>query len=181
MRASDADRDRAAGALREHHAAGRISDEELEERLSVALTASTLDELAAPFADLTPPPLSPARPAEPITIGGYGLREFRQRHVLACDRASAWRSVMAHIAPSMSAYGYTVVDRYEPDYIVFELEERPTWPWLFMGMAALFVSDRPTRVVVALSEPTPGHTELLVSGTARRPVRRAFAGLSSPS
>ncbi len=36
LRASDADRDRAAALLREHHAEGRITKEEFEERLDMA-------------------------------------------------------------------------------------------------------------------------------------------------
>jgi hypothetical protein len=51
-RASDADRDRVASLLREHHAAGRLSAEEFSERLDSALRARTLDELDELLADL---------------------------------------------------------------------------------------------------------------------------------
>jgi uncharacterized protein YcsI (UPF0317 family) len=50
--ASDADRDRAARALRRHYAAGRLEAEELERRLSVAVSARTHGDLAALFRDL---------------------------------------------------------------------------------------------------------------------------------
>jgi len=51
-RASDADRDRAAAALREHLAAGRLSIEEFDERLDKAYAAKTLGELDQVMADL---------------------------------------------------------------------------------------------------------------------------------
>lgn len=183
MRASDADRDNAADALRRHHGAGRIDDLELEERMASVLAARTLEEIAAQFEDL---PRRPARadpaPAVPaaIEIGGWGLREFRQRHVLRCSRKVAWRQVMSHVAPSMSAYGYTVVDRHEPDYIVFEITEKPAWT-LLVSVFAYLLSEDASRVVIALTEPAPDHTELLVSGRARRPVRKAFAQISGPA
>ena len=39
IRASDADRDRATALLREHHAAGRLTAEEFNERMDAALGA----------------------------------------------------------------------------------------------------------------------------------------------
>jgi hypothetical protein len=52
IRASDADRDRAASLLREHHAAGRLTAEEFNERLDKAMEAKTLGELDELMADL---------------------------------------------------------------------------------------------------------------------------------
>ncbi len=52
LRASDADRDRVAALLQEHHAEGRLSAEEFDERLDVALHARTLGELDELLADL---------------------------------------------------------------------------------------------------------------------------------
>jgi len=52
LRASDADRDRVADALREHYAAGRLSADELDERLTTALSARTLGELNQVLTDL---------------------------------------------------------------------------------------------------------------------------------
>ena len=42
IRASDADRDRTAAALREHLAAGRLTTEEFDERLDKVYAAKTL-------------------------------------------------------------------------------------------------------------------------------------------
>jgi hypothetical protein len=52
MRASDADRDRVARALREHCAQGRIAVDELGERLERVYGARTLGELEAVTGDL---------------------------------------------------------------------------------------------------------------------------------
>jgi hypothetical protein len=52
VRASDADRERTATLLREHHAVGRLTAEEFNERLDKALEAKTLGELDALLADL---------------------------------------------------------------------------------------------------------------------------------
>jgi hypothetical protein len=52
IRASDADRDRVAALLREHHAAGRLTAEEFGERMDQALEAKTLGELDQLLADL---------------------------------------------------------------------------------------------------------------------------------
>jgi DUF1707 SHOCT-like domain len=52
IRASDADRDRVASLLQEHHAAGRLTAEEFAERMEAALRARTLGELDELLADL---------------------------------------------------------------------------------------------------------------------------------
>ena len=52
IRASDADRDRTAALLREHHAAGRLTADEFQERLDKVYKAKTLGELDDLLADL---------------------------------------------------------------------------------------------------------------------------------
>jgi uncharacterized protein DUF1707 len=52
LRAADADRERLAAELREHMLAGRLTSEELEERLERAYAARTRGELDALRADL---------------------------------------------------------------------------------------------------------------------------------
>lgn len=52
MRASDADRDRVASALREHCAQGRITIDELDERLTGVYAARTIGDLQAVTGDL---------------------------------------------------------------------------------------------------------------------------------
>src|SRR3954447_6104367 len=45
LRASDADRERVAAALRRHHVDGRLDTDELQERLGACYAARTLGEL----------------------------------------------------------------------------------------------------------------------------------------
>jgi len=59
MRASDAERERAAEALREHYAAGRLERDEFDERLDAVYRAKTVEELHELHADLPDLPLSP--------------------------------------------------------------------------------------------------------------------------
>ena len=55
IRVSDADRDRVTARLREHFAAGRLTPDELEERISAALHAKTAGDLRRVLADLPEP------------------------------------------------------------------------------------------------------------------------------
>jgi uncharacterized membrane protein len=57
FRISDTDRDRAAAVLRESFAAGRLTAQELDARLAVALSATTAGELGRALADLPAPVL----------------------------------------------------------------------------------------------------------------------------
>lgn len=61
LRASDAERERVAEALRRHHVDGRIDTDELQERLERCYAARTGGELAALLADL-PGEAPPRRP-----------------------------------------------------------------------------------------------------------------------
>lgn len=60
MRVSDADREQVAERLRENFAAGRLTSEELDERLAAALSAKTVGDLRALMTDLPEPaPVGP--------------------------------------------------------------------------------------------------------------------------
>ncbi len=65
IRASDADREHATARLREHFAAGRITSDELDERISAALNAKTYGELRQLMADLPEPAPAAPRAAQP--------------------------------------------------------------------------------------------------------------------
>ena len=71
-RAADAERERAVVALREHAVAGRLTLEELAERVGSALTATTRAELDATLADL--PEAAGAQPTGETTrvLGLFG-------------------------------------------------------------------------------------------------------------
>jgi hypothetical protein len=64
IRVSDADRDQAIAELSEHFQAGRLTQEEFEERSGRALQARTGDDLAALFTDL------PGRSTVPVPAAG---------------------------------------------------------------------------------------------------------------
>ena len=59
LRVSDQQREQAADALRDHYAAGRLTEDELNERLDAALEAKTEPELNALLSDLPRLPVSP--------------------------------------------------------------------------------------------------------------------------
>src|SRR4051794_5444140 len=65
VRASDADRERVAAALRRHHLDGRLDTDELQERLGACYAAKTEAELAALVADLPG-----AAPPRTVRAGG---------------------------------------------------------------------------------------------------------------
>ncbi len=64
IRVSDADRDQAIAELSEHFQAGRLTQEEFEDRSGQALGAKTGDDLAALFTDL------PGRDSVPVPAAG---------------------------------------------------------------------------------------------------------------
>ena len=76
IRASDADRDRVVDALRDHHAAGRLTMEELEARTYYALAARYVGALNRLLRDL--PRITPSRTSSAL-------------------RNAAWRSFEVHL------------------------------------------------------------------------------------
>ncbi|MER7130702.1 DUF1707 SHOCT-like domain-containing protein [Streptosporangium saharense] len=63
MRASDGDRDKVAGVLREHYAQGRLTNEEFDERLERLYSSRTYGELARLTSDLPDADLKRMTPA----------------------------------------------------------------------------------------------------------------------
>lgn len=76
IRASDGDRERTAQLLREHHAVGRLTAEEFDERLDKVFAAKTLGELDELLADLPAIDLYqlPSASIRPTRRGGSGPR-----------------------------------------------------------------------------------------------------------
>jgi hypothetical protein len=70
IRASDEDRSRAAAALGEHYAAGRLTLEEFQERLDETYAATTLGELDHLMADLPATDLGRLPGGRPSLAGG---------------------------------------------------------------------------------------------------------------
>ena len=86
LRASDAERERVVAFLREHALAGRLNDEELEERIGLAYAAVTVGDLERLIADLprghrpaprrqcaSPSPPSPRPDFKPVLMICGGL------------------------------------------------------------------------------------------------------------
>ena len=72
LRVGDAERERVADLLAEHHAAGRLTLPEVDERLTAVWSARTGDELARQLADLPAAPRTspPAvRRPSPVAVG----------------------------------------------------------------------------------------------------------------
>jgi len=97
IRASDADRDRAATALREHLAAGRLTIEEFEERLNQTFAAKTLGDIDRVLADLPgtgldrPEDAAPGEPAAGPPLPEHPVYGTAER---SGDRYDpAWRPV----------------------------------------------------------------------------------------
>jgi hypothetical protein len=83
IRASDADRDRAASLLREHHAAGRLTPEEFSERLDRVFAARTVGDIDSEMHDL--PSIDLYRLPEAELTRQPQQQTRRRRH------ADAWR------------------------------------------------------------------------------------------
>jgi hypothetical protein len=75
LRASDAERERTATLLREHTAAGRLTPEELDERLETAYAARTVSELDALVHDLPASPGAPTPSRPPRSAQREGARQ----------------------------------------------------------------------------------------------------------
>ena len=93
LRASDADRERTAALLREHHAVGRLTAEEFDERLNKVFAAKTLGELDELLADLPAIDLYqlPSAGIRPVRRrGGSGLERHRADDSLLPARMLPW-------------------------------------------------------------------------------------------
>jgi hypothetical protein len=80
IRVSDADRDAAAAQLREHYAQGRLTLDELNDRLDRAFASRTNLELAAVTSDLPYTPVRGVLPADDVRQGSYGPGSHGGQH-----------------------------------------------------------------------------------------------------
>lgn len=83
MRASDADRDRVVDVLRDAAGDGRLTTDELDERLEAALSSRTIGELAALTADLV---ARPSAPGAPGVSAGPGAAPARAADTIRIDQ-----------------------------------------------------------------------------------------------
>ncbi|MBR7834456.1 DUF1707 and DUF2154 domain-containing protein [Actinospica durhamensis] len=93
LRASDADRERAAERLREAAADGRITMDELEERVDAVYSARTHAELRLLIRDLAAPDVPVSAPAAPKPAEVIPTRKSRRRSLVVMsglDRRGRW-------------------------------------------------------------------------------------------
>jgi len=99
LRVSDEQRERAASEIREHYAAGRLTDDELSERVQAAYSARTEQELRSALADLPKLPASPAQQKAELAA----RRSMLQRRML--QEAGGGLGVFALCAAIWAASG----------------------------------------------------------------------------
>ncbi len=181
LRASDADRERAAHALRQHLVAGRLAADEFEQRIEHAYAATTVDDLRALTRDLPAETVETARAARPMLLPGN--RPFAVRLSVAQPAAVVMSEAMRTIAPPLMAARYQL-ERSESARLVFRRKHYPFWAVVaaifipLFGLLALVASGREvSEVVVSANELESGSTIVDVFGVASRRVRRAMLEL----
>ena len=80
MRVSDADREALTARLRDHYAEGRLTQDELDERVSAALGAKTFGDLRSLTTDLPGPVPAPPRTAARPSWGGPPQWRHHRHH-----------------------------------------------------------------------------------------------------
>jgi hypothetical protein len=113
LRASDADREHTAEVLRRAAGEGRLTVDELDERLHQAFAARTRAELEALVADVVPAPSEALRPLGapasrlPVRPGPGGAR-WLIAVMSGCDRRGTWR--LGERATSINFWGGSDLD-----------------------------------------------------------------------
>lgn len=100
LRASDAERDRTVTQLREHFSAGRISEQEFDERSDAAYAARTVGQLNELLTDL------PALPAAPPRPGHDPEREAARKRVLYKSGTAAITVLICVVIWAATGAGY---------------------------------------------------------------------------
>jgi hypothetical protein len=127
LRASDADRDAVAARLRAAHTEGRLTVEELYERLDAALAARTMGDLAPLTADLPVPSRPPARTGDEPDAG----RGLSRREAPGGLRV-AWGAWLTAVLVSVAVWGAVGVARGDTGYF---------WPiWVAAPWGALLLA-----------------------------------------
>jgi Domain of unknown function (DUF1707) len=159
LRASDVERDAVVRRLRDECAIGRLSIDELDERVERAYAAVTQRELNRLVSDL------PAN--APRVASGAGRRRFfwpgiapfsEQRHLMT-SCADSFAAAQREMVPRMGTHGFHLDDE--------------VWP-----RRLRFVSDTGLFITVIFHPSTDGGTEVSAFGHGPRTIRKAFATLS---
>jgi Domain of unknown function (DUF1707) len=182
LRASDGDRERAVAALKEHCAAGRLTLEELPERVARAYGARTLGDLADVMRDLPEPRVSHGVPAPQRRPMMPGMAAFTETLEIPRPPEEVLTETLRQVAPRLAYCGYELVD-HGGERLDFELTDRPAWVIALgivtfpLGLLLILLYKRRTRVSLSVEELVPGRSLLVVRGLAPLVIRRAFAEL----
>jgi hypothetical protein len=185
MRAADADREKVADELRTHCVDGRITLEELDQRLQGAMSAVTIGELAGFVSDL--PTIAvrsrPGRTEPTPRVGLPGILPFTRRLVVPTPPERTRDVTLDTIAPALNAYGYELI-RQSANGLVFERRSRSggkiAAAALFfpLGLLALLGRRQHERIVISFEARGPNDTNMTIHGAASRSVRKHFARLT---
>lgn len=156
VRASDAERERAAQLLRDHCVQGRLTFDEFDDRVSEAYAATTVAELETLVADL---PVAASRPPAPdAKLWWPGVAAFHVERFLRARIDRVYEDALRLMVPRMAMAGF-----------ILHLERSPR--------LLEFVSHDGQHVGVVLHAAPGGGTMLAAFGQAPRSVRKAFATL----
>jgi hypothetical protein len=121
IRASDADRDRVAGLLREHCAQGRITMDELEERLDATYSARTIGQLQEVTSDLPEEDLYelpvPASQRAPLGASSAPVARTGGGDVVRMGTRAVWATWAA-----VSGINFTI-------WLILVIAGVPVYPW----------------------------------------------------
>jgi hypothetical protein len=176
LRASDSDRQAVTDLLRVSHLEGRLTVDELEDRVERAQRAVTVGDLAVLHADLPQPPRAVVRRRAPRAPG---RASFTERVELEADVTRARDEALKTIAPALNRYGYVLVE-HSASSLLFTMRRRPAWTILAsifffpFGLIALTQMSE-DDVAIDLEARPGGGTVLTARGVAPLAVRRAFA------
>jgi Domain of unknown function (DUF1707) len=129
IRASDADRDRIAAALRENLADGRLTTDEFDERLDKALAAKTLGELEGLMTDLPGTGISQRTDRSPDRAEGNPL-----------SRTGRFRSARRTAWGALFALGVLVLGI----WLISGGHASPSFLWVVAALAVLVIARRIT-------------------------------------
>jgi hypothetical protein len=158
-RASDAERDQAARVLRDHWSVGRLTLEELDERLTEVYAATTRGDLELVTRDLPEPDPGGLARSEPTHRFFWpGVGAFHEERSLSSSPGEAYAMALRHIVPRMGLQGFHVTDD--------------------VNRRRLRFTNHSGLIVTVMLFPAPGGgTTVSAFGHANRAIRKAFANL----
>lgn len=136
IRISDADRDRVTDRLREHFAEGRLTADELDERLTATLSAKTYGDLRAIMADLPEPETmwqhAAAAPQPGLVPPGWNARPVQVRRGPRLLPVVLMIIAFALILPG-------------PGLFLFGIAKLMLLVWLVLGIGGVFAAGKSRR------------------------------------